>query len=302
MNKLPAFPAAVSDYVRTIFAEANRRICQRIARVPSTAEDALDQALIDVLADYEAPSVVAPGWAVRIDVHFLGGRRHFYSWEIADIGVLILAKRKTQVEAKKVALLQSKRLYPDGGPVTEEDPSDYAMGFGRLLPDEPSAPSLALRHTFKFTKDSRYRALNAGGGQVELIKQYEEERKLPVHYLLYNPASIPATYEYPMVVKPAMGACGNGGCRVIPSAAIRGALDGKTKSYRPAFRDFREATPGHEHGWPLEYFMADLVMTCKEGRLFESLKNEDIYTLFNRRSGPMSAAIAVTIEQFSGGD
>ena len=36
-----------------------------------------------------SPAVVAPDWSVRIDTHFLGGRRHFRSWEIADIGVLV---------------------------------------------------------------------------------------------------------------------------------------------------------------------------------------------------------------------
>lgn len=40
--------------------------------------------------------------------------RHFYGWEIADIGLLLFAKKAGAVVSKKVALLQSKRLYPSG--------------------------------------------------------------------------------------------------------------------------------------------------------------------------------------------
>ncbi len=43
--------------------------------------------------------------------------------------------------------------------------------------------------------------------------------------------------------------------------------------------------------------MADLVLKCEQGRLFESVKEEEIFNLFNRRSGPIAAAVAVTIEQ-----
>jgi hypothetical protein len=73
MNRLPAFPREVYVYVLTIFSEANRRTRKRYAVVSISAEKALDQPLVDVLADYGVPQLVAPGWAVRIDVHFLAG-------------------------------------------------------------------------------------------------------------------------------------------------------------------------------------------------------------------------------------
>ena len=60
---------------------------------------------------------MVPNRGNRADVHFLGGLRHFYNWEIADIGVLIFAKKAGTVVANTVAVLQSKRLYPDQGTV-----------------------------------------------------------------------------------------------------------------------------------------------------------------------------------------
>jgi hypothetical protein len=45
--------------------------------------------------------------------------------------------------------------------------------------------------------------------------------------------------------------------------------------------------------------MADLVMKCRQGRVFQSAQEDDIAGLFYRRTGPIAAAIAVTIEQSS---
>jgi hypothetical protein len=107
--------------VRKIFASANRRVSEKLARVPNCSEPSLDLTLIEHLTRFPAPKVVAPGWTVKLDVHFLGGLRHFYRWEVADIGVLVFAKHGTQIAGKKVGLLQSKRLYPKGHNVVEEE-------------------------------------------------------------------------------------------------------------------------------------------------------------------------------------
>lgn len=112
MNPLPTFPAEVHRYVSKVFADANRRLCEKIAHVPNCSEPSLDMTLVEHLSQYSGPQVVAPGWAVRIDVHYLGGMRHFYGWEIADIGLLLFCKKAGAVVSKKVALLQSRRLYP----------------------------------------------------------------------------------------------------------------------------------------------------------------------------------------------
>ena len=55
-----------------------------------------------------------------------------------------------------------------------------------------------------------------------------------------------------------------------------------------------------EYGWRLEDFMAAELLGCREGALFESTSQPSIDALFNRRSGPIAAAISITIEAPAG--
>jgi hypothetical protein len=50
-------------------------------------------------------------------------------------------------------------------------------------------------------------------------------------------------------------------------------------------------------GWSLQEFMVDKFVGCREGSHFQSVNDPKMYNLFNRRSGPISAAIAITIEE-----
>ena len=92
--------------------------------------------------------------------------------------------------------------------------------------------------------------------------------------------------------KVALGQVANGGCRVLPAGALRAAMHDKPQGYSPSFSE--------ANGWRLEDFVSKLLLKCKQGNLFESLDQENIFSLFNRRSGPIAAAVAVTVEQFSG--
>jgi len=301
MKSLPIFPAAVHRYVSKVFGEANRRLAEKIARVPNCPEPSLDLTLVEHLTQYSGGQVVAPGWAVRIDVHYLGGLRHFYRWEIADIGVLVFAKRGNSVLSKKVALLQSKRLYPEKHGIDEETAEDYRIGFGRLLPAGPSAPSVALPHQFNFTGKSAYQSLRAGDEQFKAIEAYEAQQRLPVHYLLYNPWKVDSNYTLPLTKLPRLGVKSNGGARIVPARVLRGVVNGKAAGYAPTFDDVATAISkkvADRHGWRLEHFMSGLLLKCKEGAVFESTEEANIDSLFNRRSGPIAAAVAVTIEQF----
>ena len=82
-------PADVIAFLRSVFSDANLRVTRKISRMPSIHETALDLSFIEVLSNYTAPIRLGSGWLVRIDTHYLGGGRHFGSWEVADIGVIV---------------------------------------------------------------------------------------------------------------------------------------------------------------------------------------------------------------------
>lgn len=83
--------------------------------------------------------------------------------------------------------MQSNRLYPNGGGISEESREDYNIGFGGLLPSAGSSKSLALTHSFQFKGSSKYRALKVSDEQYKAIESHEAKYKLDVHYLFYNP-------------------------------------------------------------------------------------------------------------------
>ncbi len=301
MTPLPVFPIEVHQFVKKVFAKSNSRLSEKIARVPNCPEPSLDLTLIEHLSQFSGAHVVAPGWAVRIDVHYLGGMRHYFDWEIADIGVLVFAKKLGSTIGSKVALLQSKRLYPDQHGVVEESIGDFHIGFGRLLPGAPKTASIASPHQFSFGENSKYKMLINRDKQFEAIESYEAESKIPVHYLLYNPWVVPATYHLPVKAPIRLGARGNGGARVVPYGKLRAFLLNKPKGYAPSFLDLSglvSSAKDARNGWRIENFISDLLMKCKEGYLFDGLADESIDSLFRRRSGPISAAISVTVEQY----
>jgi hypothetical protein len=84
----------------------------------------------------------------------------------------------------------------------------------------------------------------------------------------------------------------------VPAADIRSLLAGKAATYAPSFKDIEVAGQGkHLAGWRLDYFVADLVMGCKQGKLLEQANVEDMNSLFFSRSEPISAAIAIGIDK-----
>jgi hypothetical protein len=49
--------------------------------------------------------------------------------------------------------------------------------------------------------------------------------------------------------------------------------------------------PFDKHGWRLEAFIADEVMKCREGRLFERPDDTDLYALLYERTAPIASLI-----------
>jgi hypothetical protein len=103
-------PQDVRDWFRDVFRGCNERISEKLSNNPNLPEESLDLTWIEHLSQYASPVTLKSSWTIKIETHYLGGLRHFYRWEIADIGLLIFFRRGGIVERSKVGLLQSKRL------------------------------------------------------------------------------------------------------------------------------------------------------------------------------------------------
>lgn len=290
-----------------MFATVNTRVSTKLSAFPTTHETSLDMSFIEEVSQHSAPMSFSSGFLVRLETHFLGGGRYWGRWEIADIGVLVVFRRAGVVVQTKIALLQSKRLYPVEAHTTAEDHQlDYIVGLGRLLPAEQEYTSAVKMRTFSFVRDSRFRALEYGSGQYQAILDYERDTSVPVHYLLYNPLKLPHTTTYPVEANGTKSQVGSErvGARVVPAVTLDSNLSGLIGvGDNPSFDQvFQHPISPVSVPWSLEYFIADLVLSCKEGHIagVNPMSDEALYTVFNQRSGPISAAIAITIDAPAG--
>jgi hypothetical protein len=290
-----AIPPEVIEWARAVFAGCNQRTTETLSMSPNTSEATLDQTWIAHLASYSVPRVVGSGWVVRIDAHFLGGGRHFGSWEVADIGILVLLRDPSGVRSRKVALLQSKRLYPVSGTVREETLSDYVIGFARLDDPEDELISLGVRRTFTFNHKSRYKMLVRDGSQHRAIDGYQKDPGLKVYYHLYNPWQVPFRQRVPIAEYVSREGLPELGVRVIPATLMHGVLHG-TKSPEPSLGDLSSLSTVPDFGWRLETFVADEVLACREGDSIPDRDDVRLRRLFGDRTGPIAAGIAITIE------
>jgi len=104
--------------------------------------------LISSFARHQAPVRLPSDWIIRIDAHFIGGGRHFGTWEVADIGLMMVFRRKGKVVKSKLSLLQSKKLYANPLRYVEEDPYERRFGLGRLIvTDEEHAELIRGRYS-----------------------------------------------------------------------------------------------------------------------------------------------------------
>ena len=292
-------PRDVVDYVRNVFLVCNRRIGGKLAAVPNASEPSLDLTMIEQLSQFSAPTILPSDWTVRIDTHYLGGLRHFDRWEVADIGVLLFLRQAGKLVRSKVALFQSKRLYPDSGDIDEEGAADYHIGFARLVPAGPSVSPMAIQHVFSFSEQSKYRALHVRDDQWRAIRQFQQARQIPIYYLLYNPWTIPFSQTFPLTRRPSLGKQSSVGCRIIPADVLMPSLSDRLDNYSPQFREVCGLLRGpvrNRSGWRIEHFVSRLLLGCTHGRIFQDPADDDIESLFFRRSGPIAAAIGINVE------
>lgn len=300
---LPTMPKDVRTWLYSAFRNCNEQSSAQLTNMPTTHEPALDMTLITQLSQQESPVRLSSGWIVSIDTHFLGGASRFYRWEIADIGILVMFRRAGELVRSKVALLQSKRLYPNEQELDEDREPEYRMGFGRLYQSEAWWASVIEERTFSFAEGSQYKALKIGDDQYRHIAEYEEAHSIPVYYLLYNPWSIPWTKRIPSRGNGLPAAGCEVGCRVVPASNLRHSMAARAGRTTPSYSDLKRLleapfTSGHSRaGWRLEDFVVDLLLGCRVGYVAEDLlQDEGLERVFYRRTGPIAAALAVTVD------
>jgi hypothetical protein len=298
----PSIPDDAIEFTRNAFAQANAKVSMLLLRQPSIHEESLDFHLIASLDEIGPHLMPDSQAAVEIQTHWLGGRRHFGNWEIADIALVVIVRTAGVLVARKVALLQSKRLYSREIPVSTLDRSDYEIGIGRLIDRiEPLVP-LSTRRAFSFSDACVYGAMTAGSDQVRRIEQYQDERKIPVYYTLYNPPRMPFEGFIPRLVDEPEDRRIDLGCRVITATDAHAILSALPVGKPPSFAELVASSRSidskvHEpRGWRLEGFVADDVLRCRQGRVFDDAQDEDLATLLYRRSAPITAAVVIAIE------
>jgi hypothetical protein len=297
----PKLPEDVIDAARAAFADANDRVSQLLMRQPAMHEEGLDFHLVSRL-DEQGVQILPSGTALAIETHWLGGRRHWGRWEISDIAVVIAVRVHGGLIARKVALLQTKRLYSKEVSVESIDRSDFEIGIGRLVDRTDKIMPLFKQRKFTFTEKCVYGAMSSGSDQVQRINEYVNQRNIPVYYALYNPPSVPSSGLHPVSGGVKTLEDNEVGCRILKREEVESILNDLPVGTTPSFGEMQN--PGRKtsfdpyaaHGWRLESFIADEVMRCREGRLFEDTQDETLAGLLYRRTAPIAAAIVMTVD------
>jgi len=295
-------PESIRDFVREIFRGANLRVSNKLSKQPSAWETSLDITLIEHLSNYASPIIVEKNWVVRVDTHYLGGMRHWGRWEIADIGILLIFRRNGKTVRSKIALLQSKRLYPNEVISEDEDGQEnYIIGFGRLYESDKAFEKIITPRTLSFSDGSKYSAIKVKDEQWEAMKDFQKRTTIPIHYLFYNPCQVPHEVELPLTTDINFTSF-SVGARVLPATHLFDKFDNEAKNYVPSLGELKYILDApfneiaNEGGWRLEDFVADHLITCKEGYIVKDDQDFNLETVFNRRSGPIAAAFSITFD------
>lgn len=290
MDSWPQIPDDVVAWFRDVFARANRRVCERLVNIPNVRETSLDDGLIEALIPESAPRMLSSGAIVRMEAHNIGGLRRLKRWETADIAVLVFVFRGNKLIAKKIGLLQSKRLYPDNRDVDDEDEVGFLYGMNAFLRRGGQQAAAALYRDYSFNEDCIYGAVHAGDAQIGHIDDLNQDFGKAIYYLLYNPHQMPFSVSYPIRQRIQVNETPVG-CRVLDADQVHTALTRLDKGVSPTYAMLKQA--GLASDWPLETWAADLLLTCQVGEQFAD--DRRVHSFLERRSGPIGAALAVSI-------
>lgn len=292
MATWPSIPKDAIEYFRTAFAEANRAVTERLVNVPNIRETSLDDGFIEALVPFSPPKLLRSKAVVAMDIHNIGGLRRMYRWEVADIGVIVFIYRGKKLLAKKIGMLQSKRLYPENNDVLDDDPEGFRYGMNAFLRHEPNSPLSVLNREYVFSKTCVYGALVGEDQQISVIDRVNNKLGESVYYMLYNPSTIPVKIHYPVQARKKVSKV-SVGSRVFLPDEIHAVLKAVGKGHKPTFAQVVAGAP--KSNWRVEDWIADLILTCKAGQPFDESIDETITLLVERRGGPIGAAIAISV-------
>lgn len=295
-------PDDVRSYILGIFSGCNDKISGQLSTFPAIHEGNLDMNFISYFAERQYPIKLASNWIVRIDVHFIGGGRHFANWEVADIAIMMIFRRSRRVLRSKIVLIQSKKLYAD--PLhykEEEDPRIRQFGLGRLLVSDEEHQEIIAKRQLSFDDKSIYGAFKKDSRQQNAMQHFQQRFSTPMFYMFYNPWNIPHTVTMPLEEQ--LEFTNNKiGMRIVPKDYLDSALSEYKKGYSPSFKDLRDRLLGEftreefSGGWRLEYFVSNLMIDCKQGLIDDSPNFDHLVDLMQQKRRPMSAAISITFD------
>lgn len=294
-------PDDVIAFVRGAFGSCNQQLANDLSTFPAIHEESLDMNLISNFARHQAPVRLPSNWIVRIDAHFIGGGRHFGTWEVADIGFMMVFRKQGKVVKSKICLLQSKKLYASPLVVIQEDPYFRRAGLGRLLVSENEHASIIEDKLLAFKKTSRYQAFRKGSDQQETMGHFERRWGTELYYLFYNPVRLPLSVQMPLQNWPELPT-NDIGCRVVQKRQLDQVIASRAEGYSPTFSDLEKGLGPDSQGvpniggWRLEDFATDLMLKCKVGLVDESPNFESLTILMNQKQRPMSCALSITFD------
>ncbi|MFT6776171.1 MAG: hypothetical protein ACJAV1_000080 [Paraglaciecola sp.] len=293
-------PDDVKLSLNKIFSDCNFALSRQISIFPNTHEETLDQLFVTHLAQMQGPIKFDSNWIMRLDAHFIGGGRHYRNWEVADVGLMVVFRKKGRIVRSKLVFLQSKRLHASTQKFKGIDPY-YRLGMGRLLVTDDEHQELIERKTITFLESCRYKAMRKGDDQHNAMEEFSKLHDIDIYYLFYNPVTIPWQIDSP-VEQPPVFEHNPVGCRIIPREIMNQKISDKAENYSPTYADARVATKENfggedvDAGWRLEYFVNELFLSCKVGKIDDSPNFEVLLDLMGKKSSPISSAISISFD------
>jgi hypothetical protein len=293
-------PDDVKIFLAQLFAECNRKISLQISTFPNAHEESLDLLFISHFAQMQGAIKFGSNWTMRFDAHFIGGGRHYRTWEVADIGLMVIFRKNGKITRSKLTFLQSKKLYANPLKYKPIDPY-YRSGMGRLLVTDEEHRELIEPKILKYSENSKYKALKMDSEQQQAMGSFSQSHNVKLHYLLYNPSLVPWEIKSPVEEIPVIME-NKVGCRVLSKQLLDKVIAEKEANYSPSYKDIKEFFKDElfgkefEAGWRMEHFINDLFINGEEGLIDDSPNFETMVNIMGQKSSPISSALSITFD------